>query len=148
MAVYEGNGQHTLYLLPSPCLDREGLMLNFQMLKRSFIINLHARNFPSECHMLPGSLTYSPISTYPLEHNGPATKWTPQGHAVTFTRDIPCYGALHAIHCWLTTLGHCGLCTEPTSWFQRSIPNDTGPSSQIQGLTNTISLTCLIKYRV
>lgn len=78
-------------------------------------MNLHARNFQSECRMLPGSVTYSPISTYTKEHNGPATKWTPWGHAVTFTHGLPCYGILHAIHCGLTTLGHCGLCTEPTS---------------------------------
>lgn len=77
------------------------------------------------------------MSTYPKEHNGPAIKWIPQGHAVTFTRGFPHYGALHAIHCGLTTLGHCGLCTEPTPWIQRSVLNDTGTSSQIQGLKNS-----------
>lgn len=73
------------------------------MLKRSFIMNLHARNFPSECHILQCHWHTSPRSTYPKEYNGPATKWASLGHTITF----PLHGGLpwRGGHCMLAIVG-------------------------------------------
>lgn len=49
------------------------------MLKRSFIMNLHARNFQTECCMLPGSVTYSPYIYIPQGTQWPSHKMDTMG---------------------------------------------------------------------